>query len=219
MHNFATNQSLLTTFIIYVQKVPPLMITFAALLKTNLMWRKFCGWILKVWGWETSPFLPPEPKCILLGVPHTSMLDFVVAYLFYVSIGGKTFCMVKKSLFFPPLGWILRAIGGIPVDRKHPSSVVRSVIREMEKTDLMHLAIAPEGTRKPIARWKTGYHFIAKAANIPVYLCYFDWGRKKVAVDRKVELTDDANADTRRIQEIYESMNLKGRHPQNYITG
>ena len=65
---------------------------------------------MKVWGWETSPFLPPEPKCILLGVPHTSMLDFVVAYLFYISIGGKTFCMVKSSLFFPPLGWILRAI-------------------------------------------------------------------------------------------------------------
>ena len=97
------------------------------------MWRKFCGWILRVWGWETSPFLPPEPKCILLGVPHTSMLDFVVAYLFYISIGGKTFCMVKSSLFFPPLGWILRAIGGIPVDRKHPSSVVRSVLKEMEK--------------------------------------------------------------------------------------
>jgi 1-acyl-sn-glycerol-3-phosphate acyltransferase len=146
------------------------------------------------------------------------MLDFVVAYLFYVSIGGKTFCMVKSSLFFPPLGWILRAIGGIPVDRKHPGAVVRSVLKEMDKTDLMHLAIAPEGTRKPVSRWKTGYHFIAKAANIPVYLCYFDWGRKRIAVDQKFELTDDANADTRRIQEIYESINLKGRHPNKYLT-
>ena len=194
------------------------MRTFAPEFKKDFMWRKFCGWILKVWGWETSPFLPPEPKCILLGVPHTSMLDFVVAYLFYVSIGGKTYCMVKSSLFFPPLGWILRAIGGIPVDRKHPGSVVRSVLKEMGKKDLMHLAIAPEGTRKPIARWKTGYHFIAKAANIPVYLCYFDWGTKKIAVDQKFELTDDANADTRRIQEIYEKMNLKGRHPEKYLT-
>ena len=59
---------------------------------------------------------------------------------------------------------------------------------------------------------------LGKAANIPVYLCYFDWGRKKVAVDQKFELTDDANADTRRIQEIYESMNLKGRHPEKYLT-
>ena len=103
-------------------------------------------------------------------------------------------------------------------DKKKLSELVRSVIKEMEKTDLMHLAIAPEGTRKPISRWKTGYHFIAKAANIPVYLCYFDWGTKKVAVAQKVELTDDANADTRRIQEIYEKMNLKGRHPEKYLT-
>ena len=182
------------------------------------MWRKFCGWILKVWGWKTDPFLPPEPKCILLGVPHTSMLDFVVAYLFYKSIGGKTFCLVKGSLFFPPLGWILRAMGGIPVDRKHPASVVRSVLKEMEKKDIMHLAIAPEGTRKPVRHWKTGYHFIAMAANIPVYLCYYDWKRKKVAVGPKFELSDDANADTRRIQLIYEKMDLGARHPGQYLT-
>ncbi len=182
------------------------------------MWRKFCTFILKVWGWTTGPFLPPEPKCILLGVPHTSLLDFVVAYLFYISIGGKTYCMVKSSLFFPPLGWILRAIGGIPVDRKHPTAVVRSVIREMDKKDIMHLAIAPEGTRKPVARWKTGYHFIATTAGIPVYLCYFDWKRKHIEVNQKVELTSDANADTRRIQDIYEKMDLGARHPEKYIT-
>ena len=109
-------------------------------------------------------------------------------------------------------------MGGIPVDRKHPASVVRSVLKEMQKQEIMHLAIAPEGTRNPVRHWKTGYHFIAKAANIPVYLCYYDWGRKKVAVDQKVELTDDPNADTRRIQEIYEKMNLKGRHPEKYLT-
>ena len=194
------------------------MRTFAAKFKRGFMWRIFCGWILKVWGWKTDPFLPPEPKCILLGVPHTSMLDFVVAYLFYKSIGGKTFCLVKGSLFFPPLGWILRAMGGIPVDRKHPASVVRSVLKEMEKKDIMHLAIAPEGTRKPVRHWKTGYHFIAKAANIPVYLCYYDWKRKKVAVGPKFELTDDANADTRRIQLIYEKMDLGARHPGQYLT-
>ena len=57
------------------------------------------------------------------------MLDFVVAYLFYVSIGGKTFCMVKSSLFFPPLGWILRAIGGIPVDRKPQAPCIGSTLR------------------------------------------------------------------------------------------
>jgi len=182
------------------------------------MWRKFCRFLLKKWGWKYGTFLPPEKKCILLGVPHTSNWDFIVSYLFYQAIGGETYCMVKGTLFFPPLGWILRAIGGIPVDRKHPTTVVRSVLKEMDKKELMHLAIAPEGTRKPVSRWKTGYHFIATAANIPVYLCYFDWGRKYIEVSQKVELTDDANADTRRIQEIYEKMNLTARYPEKYIT-
>lgn len=182
------------------------------------MWRKICGFILKVWGWKTDPFMPPEDKCILLGAPHTSMLDFVVAYLFYQSIGGKSYCMVKSTLFFPPLGWIVRAMGGIPVDRKRPGSVVRSVMNEMNKKKTFHLAIAPEGTRKPVRHWKTGYHFIAQTAGIPVYICYFDWKRRKVAVAEKFELTSDANADTRRLQETYEKMDLGARFPQNYLT-
>ena len=107
--------------------------------------------------------------------------------------------MVKKEMFFPPLGWIVRAMGGIPVDRSNPSAIVRSVIREMETREHFHLAIAPEGTRKPVARWKTGYHLIARTAGIPVYLGYFDWKRKLIGCGEKVELTDDAAADTRRI--------------------
>ena len=121
-------------------------------------------------------------------------------------------------MFFPPLGWILKAMGGIPVDRTSPTKLVRSIIREMEKGGKFHLAIAPEGTRKPIARWKTGFHLIAKETGIPVYLGYFDWKTKRVGRGQKVELTDDAKADMKRIQEIYESMNLVGKHPENYIT-
>ena len=182
------------------------------------MWRRICRLIMKVWGWKMDGHLPEEDKCILLGVPHTSILDFVVAYLFYEAIGGKALCMVKKEMFFPPLGWIVRAMGGIPVDRSNPSAIVRSVIREMETREHFHLAIAPEGTRKPVARWKTGYHLIARTAGIPVYLGYFDWKTKRIGRGQKVQLTDDARADMRRIQDIYEQMHLTGKHPERYIT-
>ena len=182
------------------------------------MWRRFCGFILKVWGWKVDPHLPEEDKIILLGAPHTSILDFVVAYMFYQTIGGSCLCMVKKELFFPPLGWLIRLMGGIPVDRKKPAAVVRSVLNEMNKREKFHLAIAPEGTRKPVRRWKQGYHLIATEAGIPVYLAYFDWKRKAIGCGKKVELTDDAAADTRRIQSIYESMDLGARHPDKYLT-
>lgn len=126
--------------------------------------------------------------------------------------------MVKKQLFFPPLGWILRKMGAIPVDRQNASSLVRSVIKEMETSEYFHLAIAPEGTRKPVKNWKTGFHLIAKEAGIPVYMCYFDWGTKSIGHGKKVELTDDARADMKRIQQMYEEMHLVGKHPENYIT-
>ena len=126
--------------------------------------------------------------------------------------------MVKGELFWGPLGWLLRKLGGIPVDRKRGSSVVLSVINEMKKKDVVHLALAPEGTRQAVKRWKSGFHTIAREVGCPVYLGYFDWGTKRVGRGEKVELTDDAKADLARIQEIYEGMHLVGKHPELYRT-
>lgn len=179
---------------------------------------KICGKLLRALGWTAVEPAVEEDRCVILGVPHTSVWDFFISYLYYMSVGGNAKCMVKKEMFFPPLGWLLKAMGGIPVDRTSPTKLVRSIIHEMEKGGQFHLAIAPEGTRKPTARWKTGFHLIARETGIPVYLGYFDWKTKRVGRGQKFELTDDAKADLKRIQEIYESMNLVGKHPENYIT-
>lgn len=182
------------------------------------MSQKFYKWLLKSLGWKAGEQLPPEDKCIILGVPHTSIWDFAISYIYYKSIGGKAKCVVKKELFKWPLGPVLRKLGGVPVDRKSASSFVLSIIHAMQSEKVFHLAIAPEGTRKPVRRWKTGFHTIAKQVGCPVYLGYFDWGRKVVGRGQKIELTDDARADMERIQQIYESMNMKGKHPENYLT-
>ena len=182
------------------------------------VWGKCCGALLKMLGWTADGGSVEEDKCIILGVPHTSAWDFVISYLFYRSCGEKAKCMIKKEFFFPPVGWLLRAMGGIPVDRSSPTNMLRSVIEEMERPGRFHLAIAPEGTRKPVKNWKTGFHLIARSAGIPVYLGYFDWGRKIVGRGQRVELTDDPRADMKRIQELYEQMHLTGKHPEKYIT-
>ena len=183
------------------------------------MWSKFCGWLLRTLGWTSDSGPAEEKKCILLGVPHTSIWDFVVSYLFYRQFPGKrAYCMVKKELFFWPLGYVVRAMGGIPTDRTNATTLVKSIITAMESKDEFVLAIAPEGTRKPVRKWKTGYHTIAKAVGVPVYMCYFDWGTKHIGISRKIELTDDARADTDRIQQYYESLHLTGKNPSGYIT-
>ena len=126
--------------------------------------------------------------------------------------------MVKGEFFWGPLGWLLRKLGGIPVDRSKGSGVVLSVIREMKARKIVHLALAPEGTRKPVKRWKTGFHTIAREVGCPVYMGYFDWGTKRISRGHKVELTDDARADMDRIQAMYEEMHLVGKHPEMYVT-
>lgn len=186
--------------------------------KKKSLWSRCCGFLLRLLGWNVAEPVAPEDKVIILGAPHTSIWDFAIAYLYYKSEGGSAKCMVKKEMFFPPLGWILKAMGAIPVDRTSPTKLVMSIVHEMEKDEVFHLAIAPEGTRKPVKRWKTGFHTIARATGVPVYLGYFDWGRKVVGRGQRVELTDDPKADMARIQKIYEDMHLVGKHPENFIT-
>lgn len=169
-------------------------------------------------GWTIDDDVVPAGKCIILGVPHTSMWDFVVSYLYYKGVGGDARCMVKKELFFPPVGWILRALGAFPIDRGSSTKVMMSTIHEMEKAETFHLAIAPEGTRKPVRAWKTGFHLIARETGVPVYLGYFDWGTKHVGHGKEFKLTDDPRADMKAIQEIYEQMHLTAKHPEKYKT-
>ena len=165
--------------------------------------------------------LPEEPKHIILGVPHTSIHDFVVAWLYYRCIGGHPRVLVKQEFFFWPLGALLRSLGAIPVDRKNPVRVTKQVIDLMEASPTFNLCIAPEGTRKPVKRWKTGFHTFARAAGIPVYLGYFDWKRKIIGHGPRFECSEDAMADLRAIQTFYKEKDVQGKHPEGlaYMDG
>ncbi|MCF0173832.1 MAG: 1-acyl-sn-glycerol-3-phosphate acyltransferase [Bacteroidales bacterium] len=181
------------------------------------MWSKICYFILtKIMGWTAADGPVPEEKCIILGVPHTSMLDFLVSYLYYTGVGGHAKVMIKKDAFFWPLGPIMRSLGGVPVDRKKATGVVKSMVENFNNAEHFQLALSPEGTRKLIKKWKTGFHYMATQANIPVYLGFFDWGRKVVGRGEKYILTGDVDADLANIQKLYEGMKMTGRHPEQY---
>ena len=180
-------------------------------------WAKFCGKLLRRMGWESIGGPMKEKKAIVLGVPHTSVWDFLVSYLFYTQFGKVAHIMIKKEFFFWPLGPILRACGAVPVDRDSAASMVRSLIHEMDQAEEFHLAIAPEGTRKAVKRWKTGFHLIARETGATVYVGYYDWGRKRISVGEPMELTDDPKADMQRIYDHYRPMGIQGKHKDGFI--
>ncbi|MCQ2118360.1 MAG: 1-acyl-sn-glycerol-3-phosphate acyltransferase [Bacteroidales bacterium] len=181
-------------------------------------WARFCGWLLRKMGWTSDDGPAPEEKCVILGVPHTSFMDFVVSYLYYRQYDATAHIMIKKEFFFWPLGPLLKKLGGVPVDRSNSTTLVKSLIEKMDTVGTFHLCIAPEGTRKPVRKWKTGYHFIATNVGCPVYMGYFDWSTKHISRGHKVELTGNAREDTDRIQALYEEMHLVGKIPEGYIT-
>lgn len=182
---------------------------FARFILTGLM-----GWTIG----EGEDKKIEDRNAIFLAAPHTSIFDFVIGYLYFRSIDDKPRIMIKKEAFVFPLGCILRSLGGFPIDRKNSQSMIMGIIHEMQNSRNFHLVLCPEGTRKPVKRWKSGYHTIASATGAPVYIGYYDYARKICGHKEKVELSDDARADTLKIQKIYEDMQLTAKYPGNYLT-
>ncbi len=180
--------------------------------------KSFSKFILKIMGWKTVGGVATEPKCIIIGIPHTSAWDFVISWLFYTSIGGKATVLVKKEFFFWPVGWFIRKMGGVPIDRSKGANVIRQTIQLFNEREYMHLALTPEGTRERTKNWKAGFHTISTMANVPVYLGSFDWGRKEITIGNKFELSDDSKEDIKRMKDFYREKGVKGKYPGQFTT-
>jgi len=178
----------------------------------------FCKFLLKLLGWKTIGGPVPENKCIIIGAPHTSAWDFVISYLFYTSEGAVANILIKKEFFFWPVGYFLKKMGGIPIDRSKGANVIRQTIQLFKERDYIHLALTPEGTRNRTTKWKAGFHIIATEANIPVYLGSFDWGRKEITVGEKFMLSNNSKEDILRMKAYYKQKGIQGKFPEQFAT-
>jgi 1-acyl-sn-glycerol-3-phosphate acyltransferase len=156
---------------------------------------------------------PPGPRCIIVVYPHTSNWDFVVGYLAKLAAGLPAWWIGKHTLFRWPIARLLRAMGGIPVDRSAPGGLVPALLRELERRERLVLAIAPEGTRAYTDHWKSGFYRLALAAKVPVGLAFIDWRARVVGLTTYLSPTGDEEADLAAIRAAYAGR--AGRHPEN----
>lgn len=171
--------------------------------------------LCKVLGWKMlTEEAPKEDKCVILGFPHTCVGDFFIFKLYVAATGDKVGVMMKKEFFHWPLGPILKRMGGIPVDRSHGEGILRAYIRIFQEREHIHLAIAPEGTRKPVKKWKLGFHAIAHSAGAPVYLGHYEWAKKEISYGPRFITSDDARADLKEIVAYYKKLNPQGKYPE-----
>lgn len=169
----------------------------------------------KILGWKfVGEFDRSVKKCVFVVAPHTSWHDFYIGILIRKIMDIQIDFVGKKELFKPPFGWYFKWVGGTPLDRTPGQNKVEAIAKIFETKDIFRLAMAPEGTREKTDRWKTGFYYIAKAANVPLVLVAFDFGKKAVKFSEPFYPTDDIDTDLKEILSFYDG--VKGKDPNKF---
>jgi len=161
-------------------------------------------------GWSFEP-LPSDwvAKQVVIGFPHRTWFDTVMAFAGFAIIRQRGHVMVKREAFVWPLSILLRAVGAIPVDRASASGVVDQMAAEFVRRDEFQLALVPEGTRRGATRIRTGFWHIAKAANVPIVCWYLDNTHRRTRWVGRLMPSDDLAADLRQIKQLYADAGLE----------
>jgi 1-acyl-sn-glycerol-3-phosphate acyltransferase len=162
--------------------------------------------LLAAAGWRVEGEFPGRAKMVAIVAPHTSNWDFIVGVLAMFAIGIRVRFLAKHTLFRPPLGWLMRWLGGAPVVRETPQGAVAEAVGVIEKDPAVLLAIAPEGTRTRGVPWRSGFYRIAHAAGVPILPLVFDGGRRAIRLLPPFEPSGDYEADLPRLQALYEGV-------------
>ena len=149
----------------------------------------------KIIGWKVIGYLPTDEKYVIAVVPHSSYFDLIIAVLIRTYSGLKIKFIGKKELFNPITSFLFKFLGGIPVDRTKKLNIVDEIVDLFKSGKIKILAIAPEGTRKRVKKWKTGFYYIALKANLPILMVSFDYMRKEVKINNKFYPSGDIDKD------------------------
>jgi len=170
--------------------------------------------LMRISGWRFEGEIPDVRKMVLIVAPHTSNWDFPVGLMAKVALRlGGTF-IGKHTLFRWPFGAFMRALGGIPVDRQAATGFASEVARAMREADQMTVVLAPEGTRRRIPQFKSGFYRIAIEAGAPILPAGFDYSRKVVFFAPLFHPTGDYDKDLQQLRCHYRPEMAK--KPENY---
>lgn len=171
----------------------------------------------KLMGWKIrGSFDETIKKCVVIVVPHTSWHDFYIGIFVRGILGFQINFVGKKELFRFPFGFYFRWMGGAPLDRTGGLNKVDAIVNVFKQKDIFRLAISPEGTRKKVTKWKTGFYYISLQAKVPIIPIAFDYGKKTVSISQPFYPTGQIEADLKVLEDHYKG--VVGKFPsQSFI--
>lgn len=165
-------------------------------------------------GYSVNITVPIPDKFVLALAPHTSNWDFIIGNLYSNATGFKCNFLMKKEWFFWPLGYVMRALGGIPVYRSKSMGSTDLMARKAIEMKEFRLCITPEGTRKANPEWKKGFYYIALKAKLPILLYGLDYERRVIECTKVIIPSGDIDKDMKEIKEYFS--NYKGKYPEKF---
>ncbi len=169
--------------------------------------------VFRLLGWKCTGQTPAVKKYVVVAAPHTSNWDGFFLLLAAAMLNLEFSFFGKDRLFRGPLGWLLRRLGGIPLDRSGNQNFVSQAVSWFNRFEPFALGVAPEGTRKLTPGWKTGFYYIAWQAKVPVFLGYIDYAKKEGGILPEVLIpTGDIDRDFEMLRRNYGP--LTARHPE-----
>lgn len=167
------------------------------------LWRVIARWLLKLIGWSVEGEAPSAQQYVLLGYPHTSNWDVPLGKLIFSVLGVRLHWVGKHTLFKKPLVWIIKPLGGIPVNRDKTKNFVQAVVDVFKTTDELVLTVSPEGTRTKTDFWRTGFYYIAHGAGVPIALGFLDYKNKRGGFGPLIQPSGNLEADLKLIKKFY----------------
>lgn len=172
--------------------------------RTRAWERKVATWVLHAGGWQMCGALPDVPKAVLIAAPHSSNWDGIWIYFAATAMGLDISILGKPVLFkIPVLNAILRRYGGIPAAAARGETMLDQSVRLLQHQGRCWIGIAPEGTRKQVARWRIGFWKIARAADVPIVPVYLHYPDKVIGVMPAFHTSDNMQADIAELRDCY----------------
>ena len=178
----------------------------------SIILRKIARFGINISGWTIKGRVPDEERIVIIAAPHTSNWDFILAMLAIFGLNIKVRWLGKNSIFKPGFKLFFEWLGGIPVYRDNPSTLIEKVVNIVKKEKSIVIAMTPEGTRKKVKRWKTGFLRIAKQTQSKILLISIDAPTKSIEIGKIFNPSGNSEEDLAYIQNYYSA--FRGINPQ-----
>jgi len=167
----------------------------------------------KLMQWKLIGHFPKQlKKYVIIGAPHTHMYDLFLGFLIRQIESTDIKFVAKKELFKGPVGWLLRKSGGIALDRTQGQNKVEAISKMFTERNELRLTILPEGTRKKVTEWKTGFYYIAKQANVPIVMVTYDYANQQMKISEPFYPTNNKEADFKLMYSYFDG--IVGKIPE-----